>query len=820
MSQFDVVDMFEDNTTTPIWNTTTPATSPSASADDGMLRALTMTFSIIAFGYFAAKFSLLPPPDLGLAQFVGRVGLPSVVFVAIATLDVSTLNWNLVAALAIGKTIVFFGVVIISLITNRKRSDRMAIAGIRGIFCNMSNDFALGLPLLTAMYPPEMTRYLYVVAPINFLWINVLGFSMMEYSNSKQIKHLENERGVSKPRAKKRSRVLVVFVGVLKNPVIFMTIIGVLCNIVFDHQLSRILKGPFETLANVFGGGALVLLGMSMSNKIFFLRGTKLITALLLIATKTILLPVVTKAMMNIISPEDDYSGDFSFLVSTFPSAPGVLAFSLQYGIQPTQIAAMVVLCTILSAPIMFLSAKLIDIPAEESKVSEMTGRAAQFMASISIVCCAMLIALYMLNKRYRFALDRAVLSIAFFAIFYAVAESTCDMKISDDRAKIRHMFAHFGWISTCMWVSTYGLILHASLYNWRRSHKTVVYVAPIVNVAIASILTGTIYIDMQNNAVELAANYECYYIPPTRLDHGYISAKIIFPVFTLLTIVVIASIRASFPTRPQLKNGDVLDENYEDTFPNLEVAADVAVEEFTPLINARSDDITVVEMSTNRLHADQFKHNIYLVIEVLCMSLAAAHSCLSFGKAGGPKFELNFIDVIMNASRGIFLFLCFGTDELLWVPIGTFFQPLRSWWRRLIFSTETPDLARSRQWYMLALSENDSKLQADCLHVIPYLHRDRVSLEQSKVYGLRKYNKVFTGTQLVDWMLAQSLAGDRATSTRLCRILLLQGCFSHVTNEHHFYDSNYFYRFENLDSIMHKYNCSILQPLKPSQTP
>jgi len=39
------------------------------------------------------------------------------------------------------------------------------------------------------------------------------------------------------------------------------------------------------------------------------------------------------------------------FIISTFPTAPGVLAFSMQYGIEPNQIASMVVLCTLLSVP-------------------------------------------------------------------------------------------------------------------------------------------------------------------------------------------------------------------------------------------------------------------------------------------------------------------------------------------------------------------------------------------------------------------------------------------------------------------------------------
>lgn len=34
----------------------------------------------------------------------------------------------------------------------------IARAGIRGIFTTQSNDFALGLPILSAMYPAELTQ--------------------------------------------------------------------------------------------------------------------------------------------------------------------------------------------------------------------------------------------------------------------------------------------------------------------------------------------------------------------------------------------------------------------------------------------------------------------------------------------------------------------------------------------------------------------------------------------------------------------------------------------------------------------------------------
>ena len=52
---------------------------------------------------------------------------------------------------------------------------------------------------------------------------------------------------------------------------------------------------------------------MSMSGKLFYLRGPRLIKALMLIAAKTIMLPIITKATINIISPNDDEISNFVF---------------------------------------------------------------------------------------------------------------------------------------------------------------------------------------------------------------------------------------------------------------------------------------------------------------------------------------------------------------------------------------------------------------------------------------------------------------------------------------------------------------------------
>jgi len=179
-----------------------------------------------------------------------------------------------------------------------------------------------------------------------------------------------------------------------------MTFFGLMFNFIFKSMPPTVMLMPFEMLSKTFGGLALTALGMSMANKLFFLKGQVLLSAICLIFAKTIMLPLVAKVIVSGLikddvyipsdgfefnctnaadermHPEDCQSYDlsvFAFVMSTFPTAPGVLAFSMQYGVDATEMAAGTVLCTIVSAPLMFVTAKMAFI-REIEEVGNSTG--------------------------------------------------------------------------------------------------------------------------------------------------------------------------------------------------------------------------------------------------------------------------------------------------------------------------------------------------------------------------------------------------------------------------------------------------------------
>uniref|UniRef100_A0A182SP31 Uncharacterized protein n=1 Tax=Anopheles maculatus TaxID=74869 RepID=A0A182SP31_9DIPT len=143
--------------------------------------------------YLAGRLNIISNFEAkGLNTFVGTFALPSVIFLSLAELNWSTVNWNFLLSILIAKTIVFLSVAIISLLVARPVN--YGRAGLLAIFCTQSNDFAIGYPIVSALYSkihPEYASYIYLLAPISLAILNPIGYVLMEISKIKD-KNAEN----------------------------------------------------------------------------------------------------------------------------------------------------------------------------------------------------------------------------------------------------------------------------------------------------------------------------------------------------------------------------------------------------------------------------------------------------------------------------------------------------------------------------------------------------------------------------------------------------------------------------------------------------
>lgn len=109
------------------------------------------------------------------------------------------------------------------------------------------------LKIVQALYQkshPEYAKYLYLVAPVNLIFLNPIAFIMMEISKQKnmEVEEMQNRgiKGFNYERPGFSTVMKRVMKGVLLNPVIIMTALGICGNLVFSHCVPTTLRGVLD----------------------------------------------------------------------------------------------------------------------------------------------------------------------------------------------------------------------------------------------------------------------------------------------------------------------------------------------------------------------------------------------------------------------------------------------------------------------------------------------------------------------------------------------------------------------------------------------
>ncbi|XP_056633190.1 integral membrane protein GPR155 [Diorhabda sublineata] len=364
---------------------------------ENLYPALTQCFVIIICGYFAGRMNWISETEAkGLNTFIATFSLPSLIFMSLAEIQLGQVNWIFLLSILLAKSIVFFSVIIVTLLVGRPLN--LGRAGIFAIFCTQSNDFAIGYPIVAALYTnthPEYATYLYLMAPISLAILNPISFILMEIGKrrngeSREQLIMDGELTNGSNMHKERLRMAIsVIKNIFLNPIILMTILGIIGNLIFKHNVPVFLSGTLQVLGSAFSASALFLLGLRMVGKVHKLKGATLVVPGILIMVKLLVLPLVTREAISILHPgynetETVDLSTYGFLYGTFPSAPTVFVFSTQYSIDIDLIASAMVVCTFVSVPLMFVSAKMITIT--NCDPSEYIKELDSFTLDISII--------------------------------------------------------------------------------------------------------------------------------------------------------------------------------------------------------------------------------------------------------------------------------------------------------------------------------------------------------------------------------------------------------------------------------------------------
>lgn len=100
----------------------------------------------VSHRYVAGRFDVITKSEAnGLNTFVGTYALPSLIFMSLAKLDFTLVNWKFLLAVLLAKSCVFIVVLVVSLVI--KKPSNPGRAALFAIFTTQSNDFAIGYPM-------------------------------------------------------------------------------------------------------------------------------------------------------------------------------------------------------------------------------------------------------------------------------------------------------------------------------------------------------------------------------------------------------------------------------------------------------------------------------------------------------------------------------------------------------------------------------------------------------------------------------------------------------------------------------------------------
>uniref|UniRef100_A0AAQ5X043 DEP domain-containing protein n=1 Tax=Amphiprion ocellaris TaxID=80972 RepID=A0AAQ5X043_AMPOC len=338
------------------------AAASSSMSIDKLLPALLECFGIILCGYIAGRANIITSTQAkGLGNFVSKFALPALLFKNMVLLDFGNVIWPFLWSILIAKVSVFCIVCVLTLIVASPES-RYSKAGLFSIFATQSNDFALGYPIVEALYKstyPEYLQYIYLVAPVSLMFLNPIGFGFCEVQKWKD----QGNNQQSKLRV-----VGHVLLQVLKNPIVFMVVIGIIAHFVLHQTVPAFMAEFVDGLANSFGGAALFYLGLTMVGQLRKLTKSTVVTLILLLTAKLLLMPLICKDMVDLLDNSNTSAlnhsslSDYAFLYGVFPTAPSVAIYAVYYNAELEVVTSGMVISTFLSAPIMYVSAWLLTM--------------------------------------------------------------------------------------------------------------------------------------------------------------------------------------------------------------------------------------------------------------------------------------------------------------------------------------------------------------------------------------------------------------------------------------------------------------------------
>ncbi|KAJ8716183.1 hypothetical protein PYW08_013468 [Mythimna loreyi] len=823
-------------------------------ATDNLYPALFQCFTIILCGYIAGRLNVVSATESkGIATFVGTFALPSLIFLSLAQLDFSTVNWTFLLAILLAKGLVFFGVMIVTMLVSKPLN--LGRAGIFAIFCTQSNDFALGYPIINALYQkthPEYALYLYLMAPISLAILNPIAFVLMEINKQNDQTPVITIEGQSKWCVCSIKLLKQIAKGIAFNPVVVMTVLGIFGNAAFKHQLSIYIEGLLEVFGQSFAATALFLLGLRMVGQIHRLRGPALLLPCVLIMVKLIVLPVVMRESVSALDAGANESetlslSTYAFLYGTIPTAPAVFVFSNLYQLEIDLMASSMVICTFLSAPMMFMSAQMIAINKDFADQLKKFGFD---LSIVSLVASIWILFVFIFTKKYKRMPHRLTLCLIVSQLLLAISVvwgGPLPGYTPSWHATVQQALRIFSMYSCLLWTSmlSVGLLMLQSrgpcfVVTLWPVLGFVAWGAPIVMVVVLLATKGTGDLDCKaTDAIRLCLLVFCITVTTGCLTL-YIRFRRRSAQFASLSADIATSSspreestslidNAEAPSQtqsisahengtgcygtitttpspnkqsgccsndPNCENGLTPSQDIEDIADVKDCAcppsqkhrctAPGACQYLNELERAAGAlGLLPPEQSLGR-GGQLLKHTVLIIVYSLSMFIGITYTTwrMMLKDESGVFVEIEFLDIVANYGQALVMFILFGLDpEEILIPAV---RLLKSKW----YGGDTVILP--------SIEDLSFETKHVCDQFITHhLERCREAIAKDTRWRMRTYRGVFRGSCLVRWLINCGLAKDEHEAVQYGRHLLDGRLISHVNNAHHFSNSPLLYAFK-----------------------
>lgn len=744
---------------------------------DNLYPAIVQCFAVILCGYTAGRLGVISNNEVkGLNTFVGTFALPAVIFTSLVRLDLSSVNWTFIAAIFVAKALLFFCVIIVTCLL--PGSMNMARAGIYAIFTTQTNDYALGVPIVSALYAkihPEFLSYIYLVAPVNLTILNPFGFVFLEVHKSRTLS--TGQMG--------RTNAYIAFNvvrNIVTNPIVFMSMLGMACNFTSHHNPPELLFSILDVFAKAFTATALFLLGLRMVGKVQTLHGTALIVPGILIGIKLIVVPLVFRQVVynfltifptafstNGTASVESYS-TFAFLYGTVPSAPGVFVYATSYNIDVELIASSMVACTFLSAPIMFVSARLISLSRfkREDYEKELTLFNTD-ICLVSLFTCVWLITSFLCqrNSRSRHILNKIVNFLVISRIF-AILSYLSEQYFHQYSIKFVErgfdVFGEFATIITIPCLAVAVLLTAGHKFSLLLSLKSYFYMLYLGIPLAYYVLSLVMYADPEKDSVNMF--------------HFSVYNMCLFLALLVTIICLIMTQRHTSKFNPEAPNM-ALGNSSPDTRERAALTPNIFVNDVS------TNDTQYVDMVNDAEEAEKqdsvLQHVVLLIL--LCVSMFISLACgvwyyeLPNDFTGNTFVEMYFVENALRFGMPILIFCVFAVDT------KNIFTPFVN---RIIEIFNKEDRIQLVPWDQLSFETRHVCDQ----FIGHHLRKCKMDIARDIRWKLIQYKQSFSGSQLVDWIMDNDISQDRERAVEYAQHLVQGRVIRHIQGTYAFQDS------------------------------